>query len=236
MRVQLKNLSKSYRDADRELTVINRLTFSFPERGTVAIIGRSGIGKSTLMHLLGGLDTPTSGQVMYGDVEISALGSDERAAFRSKNVGFIFQFHHLLPEFSAVENVAMPLIMAGLLDTEARRRASELLGRMGMGPRELHLPSQLSGGEQQRVAIARALVTRPRVVLADEPTGNLDVATATEVQELLMSMNRELQNTLITVTHSHELAHTMDVVVEMLPGGGLIEHRRRGASVQEELG
>jgi lipoprotein-releasing system ATP-binding protein len=235
MRVELKNLSKRYKDADRELTVINRLTFSFPERGTVAIIGRSGIGKSTLMHLLGGLDTPSEGQVLYGDADISALESDARAAFRAKNVGFIFQFHHLLPEFSAVENVALPLIMSGMRDDEAHERASALLDRMGMKPREEHRPSQLSGGEQQRVAIARALVTRPRVVLADEPTGNLDVVTAAEVQELLMQMNRELENTLIVVTHSHELARTMDLVVEMLPGGGLIEHRAKNAG-REEIG
>jgi len=233
VRVELKNLSKRYQDADRQLTIINSLTFSFPERGTVAIIGRSGIGKSTLMHLLGGLDTPTSGQVFYGSEEVSALGSDARAAFRAKNVGFIFQFHHLLPEFSALENVAMPLIMGGTPEPDARGEASRLLERMGMLPRQDHLPSQLSGGEQQRVAIARALVTRPRVVLADEPTGNLDVATASEVQKLLLTMNRELENTLIVVTHSEELARTMDVVVEMLPGGALVEHRQRKPSAEE---
>lgn len=235
MRVELKNLSKRYKDADRELTVIHRLTFSFPERGTVAIIGRSGIGKSTLMHLLGGLDTPSEGQVLYGNTDISALGSDARAAFRATNVGFIFQFHHLLPEFSAVENVAMPLIMSGVAAEQAHAQACALLDRMGMRPREDHRPSQLSGGEQQRVAIARALVTRPRVVLADEPTGNLDVVTAAEVQELLLQMNRELENTLIVVTHNHDLARTMDLTVEMLPGGGLIEHRAKGGP-REELG
>ena len=235
MRVELRNLTKRYKDADRELSVISGLTFAFPERGTVAIIGRSGIGKSTLMHLLGGLDTPTSGQVLYGSEDVSALGSDARAAFRSKNVGFIFQFHHLLPEFSAVENVAMPLIMRGISDVDAQGEASALLARMGMQPREHHLPSQLSGGEQQRVAIARALVTRPRVVLADEPTGNLDVKTAAEVQKLLLEMNRELNNTLIVVTHSEELARTMDVVVEMLPGGALVEHGPRKRAAEEYL-
>ncbi len=232
MRVELKNLGKRYRDADRELTVINGLTFSFPERGTVAIIGRSGIGKSTLMHLLGGLDTPSSGQVLYGSQDLSALGSDARAAFRARHVGFIFQFHHLLPEFSALENVAMPLLMVGTPEADARSEASALLARMGMRARESHLPSQLSGGEQQRVAIARALINRPRVVLADEPTGNLDVKTAGEVQALLLEMNRELQNTIIMVTHSEELAHTMDVVVEMLPGGALMEHKHRSLSME----
>jgi lipoprotein-releasing system ATP-binding protein len=221
MQVRVENLTKSYRDADRELTVISNLNFTFPEHGSVAIIGRSGIGKSTLMHLLGGLDVPSQGTVRYDDRSISAMSSDERAAFRARKVGFIFQFHHLLPEFSALENVAMPLTIAGVSDEEAWEVSARLLRRLGLENREGHRPSQLSGGEQQRVAIARALVAEPRVVLADEPTGNLDVQTSGDVQAILMEMNRELKNTLIVVTHSHELARTMDVVVEMLPGGGL---------------
>ncbi len=224
--VELRNLTKRYRDADRELTVISGLTFSFPERGTVAIIGRSGIGKSTLMHLIGALDTPSEGSVLFGGRDVSVMGSDERAEFRARNVGFIFQFHHLLPEFSAEENVAMPLIMSNMHEAEARAEAAALLSRMGLANRADHLPSQLSGGEQQRVAIARALITKPRVVLADEPTGNLDVRTATEVQKLLLEMNRELDNTLIVVTHNEELAQSMDMVVEMTPGGALVEHRK----------
>ncbi len=232
-RVELRSLTKRYRDADRELTVISDLTFAFPERGTVAIIGRSGIGKSTLMHLLGGLDIPTNGEVLYGDRVVSSLTPDQRAEFRARNVGFIFQFHHLLPEFSALENVAMPLIMLGASETEAHAEAKALLVRMGLESRTGHLPSQLSGGEQQRVAIARALVTKPRVVLADEPTGNLDVKTAAEVQSLLLDMNRELQNTLIVVTHNEELARSMDLVVEMMPGGALLEHRERGRAAED---
>lgn len=224
--VELRNLTKRYRDADRELTVISGLTFSFPERGTVAIIGRSGIGKSTLMHLIGALDTPSEGSVLFGGRDVSVMGSDERAEFRARNVGFIFQFHHLLPEFSAEENVALPLIMSNMNEGKARAEAAALLGRMGLSERADHLPSQLSGGEQQRVAIARALITKPRVVLADEPTGNLDVRTATEVQRLLLEMNRELDNTLIVVTHNEELAQSMDMVVEMTPGGALVEHRK----------
>jgi lipoprotein-releasing system ATP-binding protein len=222
MRVEISKLTKRYKDADRELTVINDLTFTFPDRGSVAIIGRSGTGKSTLMHLLGGLDAPTSGTVRYGDVLVSSLSSDERAAFRAKNVGFIFQFHHLLPEFNARENVALPLIMNGVSDADAQQRAAELLEKVGLSHRSAHLPSQLSGGEQQRVAIARALVARPKVILADEPTGNLDIVTASEIQQLLLNMNREYQSTLIIVTHNHELARSLDVVVEMLPGGALI--------------
>lgn len=219
--LKLIELTKTYQDADRTLTVIGGLTYTFPEKGSIGIIGRSGIGKSTLLHLLGGLDRPTSGSVNYGEIELSSLGSDERATFRAKNVGFIFQFHNLLPEFSAIENVAMPLLMVGESESVAQARARELLVRMNLDSRREHLPSQLSGGEQQRVAIARALVTNPAVVLADEPTGNLDVATAGEVQDLLLKMNEELGNVLIIVTHNQELAKSLGSVVEMLPGGKL---------------
>jgi lipoprotein-releasing system ATP-binding protein len=221
MQVRVENLTKSYRDADRDLVVIKDLNFTFPQSGSVAIIGRSGIGKSTLMHVLGGLDLPSTGRVFYDGQEVSAMSPDARAAFRARKVGFIFQFHHLLPEFSALENVAMPLTIAGVSDEEAYQVAAQLLGRLGLAKREGHRPSQLSGGEQQRVAIARALVAKPRVVLADEPTGNLDVRTAQEVQSIVLEMNRELHNTLIVVTHSQELARSMDLVVEMEPGGGL---------------
>jgi lipoprotein-releasing system ATP-binding protein len=222
MRIRADNLNKSYRDADRELAVISGLDFVFPERGTVAIIGRSGIGKSTLLHLLGGLDTPSSGRVLYDDLVVSDLSSDERAAFRAKHVGFIFQFHHLLPEFNARENVAMPLTIAGVNDDEAYSCADQLLCRIGLENRLTHRPSQLSGGEQQRVAIARALIAKPRIVLADEPTGNLDVKTALEVQSVVLELNREIGNTMIVVTHNRELAQSMDLVVEMLPGGELL--------------
>lgn len=231
MRIEVEKLTKRYRDADRDLTVIDGLSFAFPDKGSVAIIGRSGTGKSTLMHLLGALDSPTSGCVRYGNINISALSSDERASFRAKNIGFIFQFHHLLPEFSALENVALPLVMSGVPDGEAEERASALLTKVGLATRISHLPSQLSGGEQQRVAIARALVARPAVVLADEPTGNLDIATASEVQRLLLEINREQGSTLIIVTHNHELARSLDMVVEMHPGGSLVTHQgERGAN------
>ena len=230
MHIRVQGLTKSYRDADRELTVIKDLTFSFPEHGSIAIIGRSGIGKSTLMHLLGGLDIPTSGTVLYDDMPISSLSSDDRAALRAKQVGFIFQSHHLLPEFSALENVSMPLIISGVEESEALDVASGLLNRMGLESRVAHRPSQLSGGEQQRVSIARALACEPRVVLADEPTGNLDVNTASDVQRILLELNRELKNTLIIVTHSHELARSMDLVVEMSPGGELTQVSNRALS------
>lgn len=224
--IELRNLSKHYRDADRSLAVIDNVSFRFPEGGSVAIMGRSGIGKSTLMHLIGALDVPTSGSVFYGEKEVSALDSDARAAFRSTHVGFIFQFHHLFPEFSALENVAMPLIMMGQPEESAFGESASLLSRMGLSQREKHLPSQLSGGEQQRVAIARALVSHPQVVLADEPTGNLDVVTGAQVQELLLEVVREQQSTLIVVTHNQELAASMNSVVEMLPGGNLVPVNR----------
>lgn len=232
MRVEISQLTKKYQDADRELTVINELSFAFPERESVAIIGRSGTGKSTLMHLLGGLDTPSSGSVRFGDVVISDLSSDERAAFRARNVGFIFQFHHLLPEFNARENVALPMIINGESEFEAQRKAGEILEKVGLAHRSTHLPSQLSGGEQQRVAIARALVARPRVILADEPTGNLDIITASEIQKLLISMCKESESTLIIVTHNHELARSMDLVVEMLPGGALVSSTQERSSAR----
>jgi lipoprotein-releasing system ATP-binding protein len=222
MQVKVEHVTKRYRDADHDLVVINDLTFCFPPKGSVAIIGRSGIGKSTLLHLLGGLDTPTSGRIVYDSTDVSGLSVDARARFRATTVGFIFQFHHLLPEFSARENVTMPLIIGGVIEDEAVERAEYFLRLMGLTKRMDHLPSQLSGGEQQRVAIARALVTEPRVVLADEPTGNLDVKTAEEVQELLLESNRRLESTLIVVTHNTELARNMDMAVEMLPGGNLV--------------
>jgi len=209
MQVRVKNLNKSYRDADRELTVIQNVSFAFPPKGSVAIIGRSGIGKSTLMHLLGALDTPSSGEILYDDVVVSALGSDERAAFRARNVGFIFQFHHLLPEFSAIENVSMPLTIAGVSDQEARDMAAALLDRMGLKHRYGHLPSQLSGGAQQRVAIARAL---------DEPTGNLDAQNAEKIGQLLMEVPKEQNTILIVVTHSLELARSMSKCTELRHG------------------
>lgn len=227
MQIRVEHLTKRYRDADHDLTVINNLSYTFPEKGSVAIVGRSGTGKSTLMHLLGGLDMPTSGRVLFGDHDFSRMSSDERAAFRARHIGFIFQFHHLLPEFSALENVSLPLTMEGCADGEAESRASELLERVGLAARARHLPSQLSGGEQQRVAIARALVARPSVVLADEPTGNLDVATAAAIQSMLVEMTQAQGSTLVVVTHNQELARGLDNAVEMMPGGSLVEWSKR---------
>lgn len=223
MKIRIEGLSKFYRDAQDRLVVLDNLNHCFPERGSIAIVGRSGVGKSTLLHILGGLDRANQGKVFYADQEITSYDNDKLSAFRGSQVGFIFQFHHLLPEFSAVENVAMPLIINGLSEEKALQRASALLDRVDLGDRLEHRPGQLSGGEQQRVAIARAVVAEPKVVLADEPTGNLDLKTAQVVQELLLELNRELGNLLIVVTHSPDLAAKMDLVLEMQSGGSFLE-------------
>ncbi len=222
MKIVLENVCKSYSDAGHELQVIEHVQFTFPEAGSVAIVGRSGVGKSTLLHLLAGLDLPDSGKVMLDGIDLSTLSSEALAAFRGKNIGVVFQFSHLLPEFNAIENVAMPLVIAGESEASATRQAKTLLERVELGSRANHRPGELSGGEQQRVAIARALVAAPRIVLADEPTGNLDMETAQRVQGLLLETQRELNNVLILVTHSHDLARSMGSVVEMQPGGKLV--------------
>lgn len=219
--LSLRALSKSYGDAGRTLTVINELSFDFAPSGSVAIVGRSGIGKSTLLHLLGGLDRPTAGQVVLDGVDLGSLDADELARIRGKKVGFVFQFHHLLPEFTALENVAMPLLIAGESDENAMKQAQYALERVGLAARATHRPGELSGGEQQRVAVARAIVSSPRVLLADEPTGNLDEQTARLVQDLLLAIQKEQNSLLIIVTHSRELAAAMDQRIEMQPGGDL---------------
>ena len=221
MQIGVRDLCKSYAEAGRRLNVIAALQFDFPAAGSISIVGRSGVGKSTLLHLLGGLDRPDGGSIMYDGVDLAALPAEELSVFRGRHVGFVFQFHHLLPEFSAIENVAMPLVILGSAEKQAAERAEEVLLRVGLEDRLSHRPGQLSGGEQQRVAIARAIVTRPAVLLADEPTGNLDLNTAREVQDLLLEINGELNNIMIIVTHNLELARAVGVMFEMLPGGRL---------------
>ncbi len=203
--IQAIGLSKSYIDG-RRIDVLIDLALRVEAGEAVAIVGQSGVGKSTLLHVLGTLDQPSGGQVLFDGVDLFALREREQAVFRNREIGFIFQFHHLLPDFSALENVMMPALIRGLGAGEAEARARAVLERVGLGERLTHKPGELSGGEQQRVAVARAVALSPRLVLADEPTGNLDPTTGAEVQSLLMELNREQHITLILVTHNEAFA------------------------------
>ena len=201
-----RGIYKRFRTAESELEVLSGVDIDVPFGDSIAILGVSGAGKSTLLHILGGLERPTEGQVLFQGQEIYGLPSEELARFRNEKLGFVFQFHHLLPEFSALENVMMPCLLAGWPKKRARDRARGMLGEVGLEPRESHRPGKLSGGERQRVAIARALVLEPPIVLADEPTGNLDPHTAGSVEELLLRLNREIGTALVLVTHNEKLA------------------------------
>jgi lipoprotein-releasing system ATP-binding protein len=210
-----RQLSRTYRNAEVPVAVFSDLDLIVEKGEMLAIVGPSGIGKSTLLHLLGGLDRPDGGRIRVGDNDLTTMSADDLARFRNRNVGFVFQFHHLLPEFTATENVAMPGWI-GRADREATlNRASELLAELGLAERGRHFPNQLSGGEQQRVAIARALLADPVLFLADEPTGNLDLATSEKVFDLMRQCHNKRGLTSIIVTHNPDLAARCDRVFEM---------------------
>jgi lipoprotein-releasing system ATP-binding protein len=215
------HLNKSYHVGAERLHVLRDLDLSVERGEMVAVVGASGVGKSTLLHLLGGLDRMDSGSVCVGEDDISKLAEAELVAFRNSHIGFVFQFHHLLPEFSALENAEMPLRIARVAPADARARATAILQRLGLGDRLTHRPGMLSGGEQQRVAVARALVTGPSVLLADEPTGDLDEQTADALHALLREMHRERQLSSVIATHNLRLAGSCDRVLR-LEGGHLI--------------
>ncbi|HET7436209.1 MAG TPA: ABC transporter ATP-binding protein [Thermoanaerobaculia bacterium] len=213
--LEAQALSKTYRNAEVPVIVLNGLQLAVDRGEMLAVVGPSGIGKSTLLHLLGGLDRPDSGKVRVDDRDLTVLPADELARFRNRNVGFVFQFHHLLPEFTAVENVAMPGWIGRSNQEDALKKAAGLLAELGLEDRSRHFPNQLSGGEQQRVAIARALLADPLLFLADEPTGNLDLETSERVFELMRECHNKRGLTSVIVTHNPELAARCDRVFEM---------------------
>jgi lipoprotein-releasing system ATP-binding protein len=208
--ISVTNLSKSFDDAGLQVDVLSDVNLTIHTSERIAIVGTSGSGKSTLLHLLGGLDTPTSGEVVLCGNLLSKTSDKMRGQLRNKHLGFIYQFHHLLPEFTALENVAMPLLVRSLPINQIKAQAKDILSHVGLANRAEHKPAELSGGERQRVAIARALITQPNVILADEPTGNLDRKTATQIYDLMMNLNEEFKTAIVMVTHDISLAEKMD--------------------------
>lgn len=216
--VVVENVHRSFKHQGRDVEVLKGVDLRIEQGEMVCVVGASGTGKSTLLHLLGTLDLPSSGRILYGGQDVTRFSGSQLARFRNQSIGFVFQFHHLLPDFTALENVMMPGLIQGGAKREARRRATLLLEEVGLEHRLSHRPAELSGGEQQRVALARALLMQPSVVLADEPTGNLDTATSEQVHDLMCRLNAERGTTFLLVTHSQELAKRMPREVSMRDG------------------
>jgi lipoprotein-releasing system ATP-binding protein len=222
-RVQVSRLGKSYLHGGKALPILWDVDLTLSPGDMVAVVGASGVGKSTFLQLLGTLDLPTSGSILFDDEELTTMSAARLAEFRNRRIGFVFQFHHLLPEFTALENVMMPALIQRIAPEVSRRMARDILGRVGLAHRLTHRPGELSGGEQQRVALARAMVLGPSLLLADEPTGNLDRSTGEAIHELFLDLNRERGSTLLVVTHNPALAQLMPRQLRMIDGGRLVE-------------
>ncbi len=213
-----KNLYKTYKEGKMVTEVLKNVSFDLHPQSLLAIIGSSGSGKSTLLHLLGGLDKPTSGEIIFKSQQLNQLSEQAKAKLRNQDIGFVYQFHHLLPDFTALENIAMPLLIGGVSPNEAKKRAKDMLASVNLTNRAEHRPSELSGGERQRVAIGRALINNPSLVMADEPTGNLDKTTADAIFDLLIKLNKEQGTAFLVVTHDLELAKKLDKQLVMSDG------------------
>lgn len=216
--LQCQNLGKTYQDGKLFSTVLEGVNLTVKEGELLAIVGSSGSGKSTLLHLLGALDKPTTGSVFYQGNDIHKLSANKQAKWRNQHLGFVYQFHHLLSEFNALENVAMPLLIAGVNIKQATQKSKAMLERVGLKERFQHRPAELSGGERQRVAIARALINDPKLVLADEPTGNLDAVSAESIYQLIKNLNQDLGTAFVVVTHDQQLADKLDRQMHMVSG------------------
>ncbi len=221
--IEIRNLEKTFIKNGQRIEVLKEMDLVIPGGESLAILGVSGAGKSTLMHILGTLDHPTAGKVLFDGADVFSWSEKELASFRNRRIGFVFQFHNLLPEFTSLENTMMPALISGLSLKEARKRAESILMDVGLGDRMAHKPGELSGGEQQRVAVARAVIMEPEVILADEPTGNLDTETGRKVEDLLMNLNRQRNITLVVVTHNRSLAKRMSRSVG-LKDGKVLQH------------